>query len=58
MRHLAKEKGMILNQNGLYKNGQMIPAKDERDIFRKLGMKYLPPGDRYWNNIYIINNSI
>lgn len=47
MRHLAKEKGIMLNQTGLYKNGQIIPAKDERDIFRKIGMKYLPPDERY-----------
>jgi DNA polymerase (family 10) len=47
MRHLAKEKGMMLNQKGLYKNGVLIPAKNEREIFRKLGMEYLPPEERY-----------
>jgi DNA polymerase/3'-5' exonuclease PolX len=47
MRSLAKEKGMMLNQNGLYKNHKLITAKDEKEIFKHLGMKYLPPDQRY-----------
>jgi len=47
MRTLAKDKGMMLNQNGLYKNGKLIPLKDEKDIFKHLGMKYLAPEKRY-----------
>lgn len=46
MRQKAKEKGMLLNQRGLYKNGKLIPAKSEKEIFEKLGMVYLTPEER------------
>jgi DNA polymerase/3'-5' exonuclease PolX len=47
MRTLAKENGMLLNQKGLYKNNKLIPAKDEKEIFKHIGMKYLSPKERY-----------
>lgn len=49
MREVAKELGYMLNQYGLFvldKNGNKIKninAKDEKDIFDKLGMEYLEP---------------
>lgn len=47
MRTLAKEKGMLLNQNGLYINNKLITAKDEKEVFKHLGMKYIAPEERY-----------
>lgn len=54
MRRLAKQKGMLLNEHGLYKlktvNGHEIkvnvPVKSEADIFEALGMEYLEPAER------------
>lgn len=47
MRRLAKKKGYLLNEYGLYKikNDQKIKikVKTEKDIFIKLGMKYVNP---------------
>jgi DNA polymerase/3'-5' exonuclease PolX len=46
MRGIAKKKGYLLNQDGLFKNGKMVKAKSEEDIFRILGLKYLKPSQR------------
>jgi DNA polymerase/3'-5' exonuclease PolX len=46
MRELAKKKGYLLNEKGLYKNKKLVKTKKEKDIFEKLGMKYLKPKDR------------
>lgn len=46
MRGLAKRKGMLLNQYGLYKNKIIIPTKNEKEIFEKLNMKYRTPEQR------------
>jgi DNA polymerase/3'-5' exonuclease PolX len=46
MRQRAKEKNMMLNQNGLYKGGILVPVKSEKEIFEILGMKYLEPEQR------------
>lgn len=46
MRQAAKEKGMLLNQYGLYKSDMLIQAKDEKEIFKHLGMNYIAPEDR------------
>jgi DNA polymerase/3'-5' exonuclease PolX len=47
MRDMAKRKGYILNQYGLFERedtGQMYPlAITEREIFEKLDMTYVPP---------------
>lgn len=45
MRGIAKSKGYVLNQHGLYKNGKRfeIAAQDESDIFGFLGMDYVKP---------------
>lgn len=47
MRQKAKEEGMILNQNGLFKDKRLIPAKNEKEIFEHIGMMYLKPEERY-----------
>lgn len=46
MRGLAKSKGMLLNQHGLYRSGRPLPTPTERDIFTTIGMKYVEPKNR------------
>jgi DNA polymerase/3'-5' exonuclease PolX len=51
MRAVAKRKGFLLNQRGLYKKIsttilKRVPIKTERDLFKKLGIKYLTPEKR------------
>jgi len=46
MRQIAKNKCLLLNEHGLFKNGIRIKVNTERDIFDKLGVKYLEPKDR------------
>jgi DNA polymerase/3'-5' exonuclease PolX len=49
MRGLARRKGYILNQYGLYKltsPDKPVSVKSERDFFRILGMPYVLPMDR------------
>lgn len=53
MRRLAKIRGYLLNQRGLYKKTadksgilQLVPIKNEREVFELLNMRYLVPNDR------------
>jgi DNA polymerase/3'-5' exonuclease PolX len=46
MRYLAKRRGYLLNQKGLFKNGKRILLKTEKQIFKFLGIKYRDPKDR------------
>lgn len=46
MRHIAKLKGYLLNQKGLYKNNKKINLKSEEEIFKYLNMSYLAPEKR------------
>ena len=44
MRELAKSKELKLSEYGLFdKNNKKFKVKSERDIFKKLGLEYLPP---------------
>ncbi|OGR90835.1 MAG: histidinol-phosphatase [Elusimicrobia bacterium RIFCSPLOWO2_01_FULL_59_12] len=44
VRHLANTKGLKLSEYGLFRHEtQRIPCKDETELFKKLGMDYLPP---------------
>ena len=48
VRAVAKRKGYILNQHGLfYKNGTRVPVYTEAEIVNYLGLDYLPPEARY-----------
>jgi DNA polymerase (family 10) len=50
MRRAAKNKGLLLNQRGLYKKGtkQLVKEyiKTEAEVFTLLGLKYTQPWDR------------
>jgi DNA polymerase (family 10) len=44
IRQRAIEKGWKLSEYGLFdKAGKIIPCKEEADIFKKLGLEYIPP---------------
>lgn len=46
MRETAKKQGLLLNQHGLYKGGKLLVFKNEKELFDKLGMEYVPPEKR------------
>lgn len=46
MRKKAKELGYKLNEYGLYKDNKLIYITSEKDLFKKLDMKYLKPTER------------
>ncbi len=44
VRKIAIEKGYKLNEYGLFdKSGKIISESDEKEIYNKLGMQYIPP---------------
>jgi DNA polymerase (family 10) len=43
LRARAKKMGFKLNEYGLFEGETLIPCKDEEDIYRKLGLDYIPP---------------
>ncbi len=43
LQEIAIEKKMKLNQKGLFKKDKLIAGKTELDIYKKLGMGYVPP---------------
>ena len=43
MRQIAKDKGLKLNEYGLFKGEKNLPCKSEEEIFEKLGLKYIEP---------------
>jgi DNA polymerase/3'-5' exonuclease PolX len=49
MRARAKRMGLLLNQNGIFKNGKKInkPSDTERRLFEILELPYLEPDKRY-----------
>jgi DNA polymerase/3'-5' exonuclease PolX len=47
MRAVAKKRGYLLNQKGLWKDGIRVPIKNEKDLFKKLNMTYQSPSQRY-----------
>src|SRR3989344_3295652 len=42
LRKIAIRKGMKLNEYGLFKNDRRIDSGSERDIYKKLGLQYIP----------------
>ncbi|MCC7460036.1 MAG: DNA polymerase/3'-5' exonuclease PolX, partial [Proteobacteria bacterium] len=43
MRGLAKEKDLKMNEYGLWRDEKIVPCKSEEDIFKALGLSYVPP---------------
>jgi DNA polymerase (family 10) len=43
MRSLAQKQGIKVSEHGLFKGDKLIKCKDEADIFKTLGMSYVPP---------------
>lgn len=43
LRQIAKEKGMKLNEYGLFKGKKKIAGKTEEEIYEKLGLSYIEP---------------
>lgn len=43
VRTLAKEKGLKMNEYGLFRGNQPVRCKDESAIFKALGLSYIPP---------------
>ncbi len=50
-RIIAKKKGYKLSEYGLFriKDNKKVAAKDEKEIYKKLGMQYIPPEMREMN---------
>jgi apurinic endonuclease APN1 len=47
IRKMAKDKGYKLNDKGLYYKNKKIKVTSEKDIFKKLGIPWVPPEKRY-----------
>lgn len=43
LRRLAKEKGWKLSEYGLFQGEKMIAGNDEKEIYEKLGLQWIPP---------------
>lgn len=43
MRNRAKKNKLKMNEYGLFKHGKLIPCKDETEIFKALGLDFIPP---------------
>jgi len=46
LRKIAKSKGMKLSEYGLFKGNKMVAGKTEKEIYSKLGLKYIDPTKR------------
>jgi len=46
MRSRAIELGYLLNEYGLFKQGEYVAGATEKEVFEKLGMKFVPPEKR------------
>lgn len=43
LRKIAIEKGLKLSEYGLFRNAKMIAGENEKKIYEKLGMQWIPP---------------
>lgn len=42
-RQIARKKGLKLSEYGLFKGKKLIAGKTEKEVYNKLGIKYIPP---------------
>lgn len=45
-RSLAKQKGMLINEYGIFKDNVRLGGEDEHDLYRILDIRYVEPRDR------------
>jgi len=43
MRGRAKQQGIKMNEYGLFRDDQLLPCKDEEEVFSALGLAWVPP---------------
>jgi len=43
LRALAQKRGLKSNEYGLFKGGKNILCKDEKEIYKRIGLAYIPP---------------
>lgn len=43
LRTMAKERGWILNEYGIFKGKKLLASKTEEDMYKTLGMDWIPP---------------
>jgi len=43
LRKIAIDKGLKLSEYGLFKGSKMIASEDEKEIYKKLGLEWIPP---------------
>jgi DNA polymerase (family 10) len=43
MRQRAKERGLKMNEYGLFRGDDLVPCRDETELFAALDMPYIPP---------------
>lgn len=43
LRAIAKKKGYLLDEHGLFKGTKMLAGKTEEEVYKKLGMQWMPP---------------
>ncbi len=46
LRGIAKDMGLKLNEYGLFRGEKPLPCKDEAEIYKALGLHYIPPEAR------------
>lgn len=46
VRTIAKKKGIKINEYGLFKGKRLLKCENEKDIFEKVGLHYIPPEAR------------
>ena len=43
LRRIAKEKGLKINEYGIFKGSRRLGGRTEAEIYKRLGMKWIPP---------------
>jgi DNA polymerase/3'-5' exonuclease PolX/8-oxo-dGTP pyrophosphatase MutT (NUDIX family) len=57
LRTIALKKGYKLNEYGLFRNNEQIAGKNEKDIYEKLGTRYIEPEKRIGENEIVITDT-